>query len=187
MSKINIELVAVNGRLARVSDRLTATMGSTTARLMVLGLLRYGPQTVAQLARGRGLRRQAVQQTVNRLVTDGMAETRPNPNDRRAPLVHSTARGEQVLDEIEPLKELILKELASSVSLEDMKATLHTLHALRAKLDALLDGLSHGDLLDQLSTVLGGQEPDVAKRCTKVAGRGVQAPARQLEFVGGTS
>ncbi|MFD7830868.1 MarR family winged helix-turn-helix transcriptional regulator [Kitasatospora sp. NPDC059803] len=134
LSEITTELFAVNGALLRAGDGLSGRFGLTSARWQVLGLLADGPHSAAHLARERGLRRQAVQQTVVKLVEDGLATTRPNPADRRAPLVSLTAKGADALALLEPAERRWLEHLASPLDPDDLKATLRVLRGLRAAL-----------------------------------------------------
>ncbi|UNO42885.1 MarR family winged helix-turn-helix transcriptional regulator [Streptomyces sp. MST-110588] len=134
--EVTTEVFAVNGRLLREGDRLCAHVGLTSARWQVAGLLLDGPSTVARLARERGLRRQAVQQTVERLRTEGVVTTRPNPRDQRSPLVELTAHGRQALDDLRPLEQRWLEHLAEDIPPQDMHTTIAVLRRLREKLDA---------------------------------------------------
>ncbi len=134
--EVTAEVFAVNGRLLREGDSLTAHAGLTSARWQVAGLLLSGPSTVARLARERGLRRQAVQQTVERLKAEGVVTTRPNPQDQRSPLVELTARGRQALDDLRPLERRWLEYLAEDIPAEDMRVAIAVLSRLREKLDA---------------------------------------------------
>ncbi|MER7312122.1 MULTISPECIES: MarR family winged helix-turn-helix transcriptional regulator [Streptomyces] len=134
--EVTVEVFAVNGRLLREGDSLTAHVGLTSARWQVAGLLLSGPSTVARLARERGLRRQAVQQTVERLKAEGIVTTRPNPHDQRSPLVELTARGRQALDDLRPLERQWLGYLAEDIPVEDMHVAIAVLRRLRERLDA---------------------------------------------------
>jgi DNA-binding MarR family transcriptional regulator len=58
------------------------------------------PATVAQVARRRGIARQAVQRVADLLVRDGLAVYLPNPADRRAQLLQPLPRGGDVLHTI---------------------------------------------------------------------------------------
>ncbi|MBV6695862.1 MarR family winged helix-turn-helix transcriptional regulator [Kitasatospora aureofaciens] len=138
LSDITTELFAVNGGLLRAGDALSARFGLTSARWQVLGLLHDGPQSAAHLARERGLRRQAVQQVVVKLVEEGLVSTSPNPADRRAPLVSLTAKGADALARIEPAERHWMEHLAGGLDPDDLKATLRLLRGLRA---VLADGL----------------------------------------------
>ncbi|MGA5560968.1 MarR family winged helix-turn-helix transcriptional regulator [Streptomyces platensis] len=137
--EVTAEVFAVNGRLLRAGDRLSATAGLTSARWQVAGLLLDGPSTVAGLARERGLRRQAVQQTVDRLRAEGIVTTSPNPQDQRSPLVELTDRGRQALDDLLPLERQWLQQLTSGIAHEDLRTTALVLRRLREKLDTQLD------------------------------------------------
>ncbi|MQS11273.1 winged helix-turn-helix transcriptional regulator [Streptomyces kaniharaensis] len=134
LSDITTELFAVNGALLRAGDALSARFGLTSARWQVLGLLHDGPQSAARLARERGLRRQAVQQTVVKLVEEGLVSTSPNPADRRAPLVALTAEGADALARIEPAERHWMEHLAGGLDPDDLKATLRLLRGLRSVL-----------------------------------------------------
>ncbi|RDG35501.1 MarR family winged helix-turn-helix transcriptional regulator [Streptomyces corynorhini] len=134
--EVTAEVFAVNGRLLREGDGLTAHAGLTSARWQVAGLLLEGPSTVAGLARERGLRRQAVQQTVERLKAERIVTTRPNPQDQRSPLVELTAHGRQALDDLRPLERQWLEYLAEDVPVEDLRVAIGVLRRLREKLDA---------------------------------------------------
>ncbi|MGK5550297.1 MarR family winged helix-turn-helix transcriptional regulator [Actinomadura kijaniata] len=138
LTAATIEIFAVNGRLLRVGDRLAAPVGLTTSRWQVMGLLQYGPMTIASLARERGLRRQAVQQTVARLLAEGMVQTAPNPRDGRAPLVSLTPEGDRALEAIYPIEKRWIQELADGLPPEDLAATVRTLRVLRERLDRQL-------------------------------------------------
>ncbi|MFE4517226.1 MarR family winged helix-turn-helix transcriptional regulator [Kitasatospora sp. NPDC056783] len=134
LSGVTTELFAVNGALLRAGDALSARFGLTSARWQVLGLLADGPQSAAQLARERGLRRQAVQQTVVKLVDEGLVTTAANPADRRAPLVSLTAEGAAALARIEPAERRWMEHLADGLDPDDLKAALRLLRGLRAVL-----------------------------------------------------
>ncbi|GCD48027.1 MarR family transcriptional regulator [Streptomyces paromomycinus] len=145
--EVTAEVFAVNGRLLREGDWLSAHAGLTSARWQVAGLLLDGPSTVARLARERGLRRQAVQQTVDRLRAEGVVTTRPNPQDQRSPLVELTPGGRQALDDLRPLEQRWLEHLAGDIPSEDLHVALSVLRRLRENLDArpVLDARTAGD------------------------------------------
>ncbi|MFD2468858.1 MarR family winged helix-turn-helix transcriptional regulator [Amycolatopsis silviterrae] len=138
LNDIAVEVFAVNGRFIRTGDAVSGKVGLTSARWQVMGLLQDGPSPVAHLARERGLRRQAVQQTVGRLEAEGMVEVGANPRDRRAPLVHLTPQGKQALDDLDPIEREWMEGLAKPIPSADLKATLRVLRALRGQLDEQL-------------------------------------------------
>ena len=77
----------LNGAFLATGDRLAEPSGITAAQWQVLGYLRrqelaQQQTTAAEVARSRGLRRQSVQETVNRLVGKGFLRRSSNPDDR---------------------------------------------------------------------------------------------------------
>ncbi|SHG35147.1 MarR family winged helix-turn-helix transcriptional regulator [Streptoalloteichus hindustanus] len=130
------EVFTLNGLFLRAGDTMTAPHGLTSARWQVLGVLNHGPATVAQIARLRGLRRQSVQQTVDRLRDDELVTTRPNPKDRRAPLVHMTEKGARALRALAAPQAAWADELAAAVPPDDLATALAALRALRARLES---------------------------------------------------
>jgi DNA-binding MarR family transcriptional regulator len=91
----------LNGLLLAEGDRLAGPAGQTSARWQVMGVIDHGPQTVSQIARTMGLRRQSVQRTADLLAADGVAEYIDNPGDRRAQLLALTPSGRRALRKIE--------------------------------------------------------------------------------------
>lgn len=128
------EIFAVNGGLLAAGDALTAPVGLTAAQWQVVGFLEDGPSTAAELARKRGLRRQSVQETVNRLLDSGMVVKRENPADRRAPLLRLAPRARKALRELGPARVAWAGELAPEIPNADLDAALRVLRQLRAAL-----------------------------------------------------
>ncbi|MEU5261786.1 MarR family transcriptional regulator [Amycolatopsis sp. NPDC021455] len=122
---------ACNGGFLVVGDALTRPFGLTAAQWQVLGFLEDGPATVAEVARRRGLRRQSVQETVNRLLRNGMLDRLPNPADARAPLLSLTRRARTAMRELGAAQVEWAEETAAQVSQEDLETTLRTLRRLR--------------------------------------------------------
>jgi DNA-binding MarR family transcriptional regulator len=129
------EVFVLNGRLLAEGDGLAATVGLTAAQWLVLGGLADEPMTVAALARRRGLRRQSVQETANRLLRDGMVTRTANPGDRRAPVLHLTDTARAALGRLESSRERWARELGSVTPAADLRATLATLRRIREDLD----------------------------------------------------
>ncbi|SDX08474.1 DNA-binding transcriptional regulator, MarR family [Amycolatopsis xylanica] len=128
------EIFAVNGGLLAAGDALTAPVGLTAAQWQVVGFLEDGPSTAAELARKRGLRRQSVQETVNRLIGSGMVVKLDNPADRRAPLLRLTPRARKALRELGPARVAWASELAPQIPRADLDTTLRVLKQLREAL-----------------------------------------------------
>ncbi|TWS26271.1 MarR family transcriptional regulator [Tsukamurella sputi] len=132
------EVFRLNAALVAEGDDLAAGIGTTAAGWRVLGLLADGAATVADIARQRGLRRQSVRETVERLERDGLVARSANAADRRAPLVALTDRGSAALRDIEPARADWAARRSAAVDGERLAAALAVLRELRA--GSRLDG-----------------------------------------------
>src|SRR5215472_5621041 len=96
-TRVVLETFRLNGLLLAAGSRLAAAERLTPARWQVLGALALAgrPLTVPQIARRMGLTRQAVQASVNRLVSEALAEAGANLDHRRSPLIRLTELGSQ--------------------------------------------------------------------------------------------
>jgi DNA-binding MarR family transcriptional regulator len=115
LSDLVLSIFRLNGFLLRVSDRLTAGSGLTTARWQVLGAVLHEPLTVAAIARNMGLTRQSVQRTADLLVEEGLCQYSPNPAHRRAKLLSSTERGLDSVRQLAPSVVAWSKRMRESV------------------------------------------------------------------------
>jgi DNA-binding MarR family transcriptional regulator len=95
------EIFRLNGELLHVAEYVGGDLDLSVARWQIMGILfRFKALTVADIARQVGLRRQSVQQTVNRLREQGLVEATPNPKHKTAPLFHFTVKGHQLMPEL---------------------------------------------------------------------------------------
>jgi DNA-binding MarR family transcriptional regulator len=94
------EVFRLNGQLLASAECLSREINVSPARWQTIAVLRNGPLPVAGIARELGIRRQSVQHNVDRLVSQGLAELRPNPLHRRARLVALTDRGQAVMAQL---------------------------------------------------------------------------------------
>jgi DNA-binding MarR family transcriptional regulator len=92
-----VEVAGFAGFITAAGEALARTGGQTLARWVILDAIEDGPATVAQVARRRGIARQAVQRVANLLVADGLAVFEPNPDHRRAKLLRPTPQGREAL------------------------------------------------------------------------------------------
>jgi DNA-binding MarR family transcriptional regulator len=128
------DVFVTHGALLAAGDALTAPSGLTAAQWLVLGFLEDGPATAAHLARCRGLRRQSVQETVNRLRRNGMLVRTDNPADARAPLLELTPRARVALRELGVRQADWADAVAAALPPADVEVTMRTLAALRDQL-----------------------------------------------------
>jgi DNA-binding MarR family transcriptional regulator len=128
-----LEVFRFNGRLVFVGDRMTKSLGLSTARWQTLGAIALAetPLTVADIARNMGLQRQSVQRTVNVLVSAGMVVTQENPNHQRARLVLFTKKGRAAYEEAIATQTGWANKTAAAVSEAQLRSAVLTLRALR--------------------------------------------------------
>jgi DNA-binding MarR family transcriptional regulator len=130
------ETIALFHRLRWVAEQIYGEEGRSTARRGVLrGLLRYGPQTVPAMARTRGVTRQHVQEVVDRLVADGLAELLPNPAHARSRLVRATPRGAEIVGRMDRTDDRVLGAVRGGIHTKDLETTARTLQAVRASFE----------------------------------------------------
>lgn len=131
-----LEVFQFNGRLLAVGDRLSAPVGLTSARWQILGALDAGPLPVSGIARTMGLTRQSVQRTVDVLMCEGLVESRPNPEHKRAYLVALSADGRRALDRVSALQRDWAAVVAEGIAPHDLSRALEVLRTLRSRLEA---------------------------------------------------
>jgi DNA-binding MarR family transcriptional regulator len=125
------EVFVANGALLAAGDALAGEVRLTAAQWQVVGFLEDNPATAAELARRRGLRRQSVQETVNRLLRDGMLIRVENTTDARAPLLELTAKAWEALRVLRASQADWADAVAAGLPEEDVETTLRTLRTLR--------------------------------------------------------
>ncbi len=96
-SRFALAIFWINGLLLRSGEKITRSLGVSSAKWQVLGLAGDEPQPVAQMARDMGLARQSVQRVANVLEKQGLVTYKDNPTDRRAQLVELTGQGRKTL------------------------------------------------------------------------------------------
>ncbi|MEA2532477.1 MAG: hypothetical protein QOJ93_288 [Actinomycetota bacterium] len=126
-----------NGLFLAAGDLLAADEGLTAARWQVLGAVVVAgrPLTVPQIARRMGLTRQAVQASVNRLVSEGVVETGENPEHRRSPLIRITELGSRKYAAIQKRQAAWINELAAGLKRSELATTARVLQELSDRLD----------------------------------------------------
>jgi DNA-binding MarR family transcriptional regulator len=127
-----------NGLFLAAGDVLAAEEGLTAARWQALGALALAdrPLTVPQIARRMGLTRQAVQASVNRLVSEGLVEADENPDHRRSPLIRLTELGNAKYGRLQRRQTRWINELATGLSRSELETTARVLEELSDRLGA---------------------------------------------------
>ena len=136
-TEVVLETFRIGGLLFTVGSRLAAREGLTAARWQVLGAVALAgrPLTVPQIARRMGLTRQAVQASVDRLLTDALVETGENLDHRRSPLVRLTELGGQKYAAVDRRQARWINELSAGLRTSDLATTASLLHELSDRLE----------------------------------------------------
>lgn len=130
------EVRACFNRLAALADTLHRDIRVTAAmRAVMEALFEGGEQTVPAVARAKSVTRQHIQVLVNDLVSEGLVVTRPNPDDRRSPLVALSRRGSALFKRMREREKVVLAQIARALKARDVGAAAATLEALRGWLD----------------------------------------------------
>ena len=90
----------LGGIFTAAGESLARAHGQTLARWVILDAVEDQPSTVAQIARRRGIARQAVQRVADLLERDGPVAYTPNPDHLRAKLLRPTRKGQEILHRI---------------------------------------------------------------------------------------
>lgn len=96
-TRLVLEVTGLSTMFTAAGESLASLSNQTLARWVILDFIEDQPSTVAQIARRRGIARQAVQRVADLLEREGLAIYLPNPSHRRAKLLRPTARGRKVL------------------------------------------------------------------------------------------
>ena len=134
-TELVLETFRFNGRLLAAGDRLSKPAGLTSSRWQILGAIEGQSNSVAQIARKMGLARQNVQRIANVLKQEGIVEYVPNPDHQRAKLVCLTERGRKAAKELARRQEAWANEIASRVSVSEIRDALEVLRKLRSGLE----------------------------------------------------
>ena len=136
LSRFALRIFWVNGLLLRTGDRLTRSIGQSSARWQVLGRVGDQPQTVAQIARDMGHARQSVQRVADILAKEGLIVYRQNPANRRAPLLELTPHGANILRTIYALNEEWTRHIMTKLQPEQLDAVADVLEKIAHILEA---------------------------------------------------
>jgi DNA-binding MarR family transcriptional regulator len=110
-----VRVASLGGLFTTIGEALGRHGGQTLARWVILDAIETRPSTVAQVARQRGIARQAVQRVADLLERDGLAVFEPNPDHRRARLLRPTPRGREALRTISIAQKAWSNELGAKL------------------------------------------------------------------------
>jgi DNA-binding MarR family transcriptional regulator len=95
-----------------------------------------GPQGISEMARLRAVSRQHVQKLVATLRADGLVETVPDPDDRRAKLVTLSPAGERFLAAMQRREKRLLAFLAESIPTREFERATALIRTIRGRLES---------------------------------------------------
>lgn len=136
-------VTSLGGTFTAAGEALAKRAGQTLARWVILDAIEEKPSTVAQIARRRGIARQAVQRVSDLLERDELAVYESNPEHRRARLLRPTPLGQEALRTIS----IAQKTWADALGAEFGEAKLRNATTLIDRIRQLV--ISHG-LPDEL-------------------------------------
>jgi DNA-binding MarR family transcriptional regulator len=108
--------------------------------MVLVGLARSGPRTVAQMAREREQPRQRFQPLVNALIGDGLLRAVPNPAHRQSPLIALTRKGERAVQRVQQIEVAWRPRVNARVSTLELKEAVRVMQRIRAELERLVHG-----------------------------------------------
>jgi DNA-binding MarR family transcriptional regulator len=136
------EVGRLNGRLKSgfAEARRSAGLGETELTVLNAVVEADRAPTVPQIGRSLGLARQIVQRAANALIADGVIETMPNPDHKRAGLLRATPLGVAKKAEIDRTGDAIAARLADGIDMDAAYAAVASLRAVRKSLESHLRG-----------------------------------------------
>ncbi len=139
VTELILEAFRLNGRLLEAGDRLTASLGLTSARWQILGAINEEgrPLSVAQIGRRMGLSRQNVQRITNELERLGFVTFENNPDHKRAKLVVLTPSCRRTLAKLAAIQADWANKLADGIGETTLKRTVETLRDIRGRCEAI--------------------------------------------------
>jgi len=138
------QLVESSRLLRNFIDHRAKTRGTTRAQWIVLFRLRQ-QEGLSQVDLADMLELQPISlvRLLDRLVEHGLLERRHDPKDRRANRLFLTAKGTQLVDELDSLRDAIASDVMQDLSTEAIETSLVALRAIKDRIKALSDPPGH--------------------------------------------
>src|SRR5262249_376194 len=138
------QLVETSRLLRNFIDHRAKTRGNTSAQWIVLFRLRQ-QEGLSQVDLADVLELQPISlvRLLDRLVEHGLLERRHDPKDRRANRLFLTARGKQLVDELDSLRDAIATDVLQDLSSDDIQTSLGALRTIKDRIKAVSDQNHH--------------------------------------------
>jgi DNA-binding MarR family transcriptional regulator len=133
------QLVETSRLLRNFIDHRAKTRGTTRAQWIVLFRLRQ-QEGLSQVDLADMLELQPISlvRLLDRLVEHGLLERRHDPKDRRANRLFLTARGRQLVDDLDSLRDAIAIDVIHDMPAETVETTLHALRDIKDRIKSSL-------------------------------------------------
>jgi DNA-binding MarR family transcriptional regulator len=134
------EVVRMSGRLKSIFAHVNSGAGLSSMENTVLAAVVEAstPPTVPQIGRSLGHPRQVIQRAVNSLIEEGIIETRPNPEHKRARLLVPTLKGGQLKAKAHASADEIVLELFRRLEPGLCERVTSDLHSARSVIEDYL-------------------------------------------------
>jgi MarR family transcriptional regulator for hemolysin len=138
------QLVESSRLLRNFIDHRAKTRGTTRAQWIVLFRLRQ-QEGLSQVDLADVLELQPISlvRLLDRLVEHGLLERRHDPKDRRANRLFLTARGRQLVDDLDSLRDAIATDVMGELPTESIQTSLDALRAIKDRIKAISDHDGH--------------------------------------------
>ena len=132
---MTLAIFKLNGQMLSAGEAIARPVGVTVAWWQVLGAVLREPLTVAGIGRQMGITRQAVQRIADRLVDEGMLESKPNPAHKRSPLFAPTATGRAAIERIAPEQTAFSTRIIEAFGRDELEHLISELHRMSTVVD----------------------------------------------------
>jgi DNA-binding MarR family transcriptional regulator len=138
------QLVESSRLLRNYIDHRAKDRGTTRAQWIVLFRLRE-QEGLSQVDLADVLELQPISlvRLLDRLVEHGLLERRHDPRDRRANRLFLTARGRQLVDDLDSLRDSIATHVLKDVPAEEIETSLKTLRDIKDRIKGLAEPPGH--------------------------------------------
>lgn len=134
------EAIRLNSRLRNLFAGTTELTGLSAMQFTVLVAVveSRAPPTVPQIGRSLGHARQVIQRAANHLQGEGLIDTLPNPNHKRAPLLVATEAGRRLKHKADVRAIKVADQLLETVDAAACENLSSQLHGLRENIEAFI-------------------------------------------------
>ena len=131
------EVSRLHGRLrsAFSQTRRSVALGETELMVLTAVIEADVSPTVSKIGRSLGYPRQLVQRAANALAAEGLIDTAPNPDHKRAPLLMPTDKGRQVKNKADIVAGAIAADLLIGLDPAATQDAIERLRDLRKALE----------------------------------------------------